>query len=248
MFINTTFSRSKLTLAAVAAFGSLAMAVPASAATLVQYDFTGNVGNEASEPASFSATNVSGVAFTRGAGLNTPSGSDAFASSGWSAYAASPTDFLTFGLNIASGYTASVNQLVFAARSSNTGPGDLALLAAIDGGAFNQIATFTQSAENVLNRTLNFSSIEGTSSVVFRIVANSARAANGTTLATGGTFRVQNSVGTTASPFSINGTVSAVTAAVPEPATWALMLVGFGLVGGAMRRRNSKVSTTVTYA
>lgn len=34
-------------------------------------------------------------------------------------------------------------------------------------------------------------------------------------------------------------------AGVPEPAAWALMLAGFGLVGGAMRRR-SKVS--VTYA
>jgi len=34
--------------------------------------------------------------------------------------------------------------------------------------------------------------------------------------------------------------------AVPEPATWAMMLMGFGLVGGAMRRR--KVSTSVTFA
>ncbi len=31
--------------------------------------------------------------------------------------------------------------------------------------------------------------------------------------------------------------------AVPEPASWALMIVGFGLVGGAMRRR----ATTVTF-
>ncbi|NJC34910.1 hypothetical protein GGR88_002424 [Sphingomonas jejuensis] len=33
--------------------------------------------------------------------------------------------------------------------------------------------------------------------------------------------------------------------AVPEPATWAMMIGGFGLVGGAMRRRRS-VGTTVT--
>lgn len=35
-----------------------------------------------------------------------------------------------------------------------------------------------------------------------------------------------------------------VTPSVPEPATWAMMIVGFGLVGGAMRRRK----TTVAFA
>jgi hypothetical protein len=30
----------------------------------------------------------------------------------------------------------------------------------------------------------------------------------------------------------------AVAGAVPEPATWAMMIVGFGLIGGAMRRRS----------
>ena len=42
---------------------------------------------------------------------------------------------------------------------------------------------------------------------------------------------------------STSGRVSIVEAAVPEPATWALMIAGFGLVGGAMRRRRiAKVS------
>ncbi len=31
-------------------------------------------------------------------------------------------------------------------------------------------------------------------------------------------------------------------AAVPEPASWALMIAGFGLVGGAMRRRTAQVT------
>jgi len=31
-------------------------------------------------------------------------------------------------------------------------------------------------------------------------------------------------------------------AAVPEPATWAMMITGFGLVGGALRRRQPKVA------
>jgi PEP-CTERM motif len=34
-------------------------------------------------------------------------------------------------------------------------------------------------------------------------------------------------------------------AAIPEPSTWAMMIFGFGLVGGAMRRR---IRTTVTFA
>lgn len=39
-------------------------------------------------------------------------------------------------------------------------------------------------------------------------------------------------------------TVSTV-AAIPEPATWAMMAVGFGLAASAMRRR--KVTTRVSY-
>lgn len=31
---------------------------------------------------------------------------------------------------------------------------------------------------------------------------------------------------------------SPTTAAVPEPASWAMMLAGFGIVGGALRRRS----------
>lgn len=36
-----------------------------------------------------------------------------------------------------------------------------------------------------------------------------------------------------------------VTSGVPEPTTWAMMIVGFGLIGGGMRRR---ITARVTYA
>ena len=43
-----------------------------------------------------------------------------------------------------------------------------------------------------------------------------------------------------------NIVVNGIAAAVPEPATWAMMLVGFGLAGSAMRRR--KTIGRISYA
>ncbi len=40
----------------------------------------------------------------------------------------------------------------------------------------------------------------------------------------------------------VSYSASNATAAVPEPATWAMMIAGFGLVGGAMRRRKTAVA------
>lgn len=44
-----------------------------------------------------------------------------------------------------------------------------------------------------------------------------------------------------------NFAVGAQSSAVPEPAAWAMMLLGFGMIGYAMRKR-SNVRTTVSYA
>lgn len=41
--------------------------------------------------------------------------------------------------------------------------------------------------------------------------------------------------------------VSSVTSPVPEPATWAMMIVGFGAIGGTMRRKR-KVNASVSFA
>lgn len=249
MLVDVNFSaRVKATLAGAAAFGLLAMPNFASAATLVQYNFSGNVGNEAFEPASSASANVIGLNFARGTGLNAPSGANAFNSAGWGVYATNPNDYLTFGLSTLSGYTATVNQLVFSSRSSNTGPRNLALLAAVNGTDFQQVAAFAQTSDGDMNWLLNFAPLTGVSDVIFRIVATSSTSANGGTLASGGTFRVENYAGTPASPFSINGDVFPnVAAAVPEPASWVMMIVGFGLIGFAARRR-SAIKTTVSYA
>jgi hypothetical protein len=46
-----------------------------------------------------------------------------------------------------------------------------------------------------------------------------------------------------ASAFTVTSVVP--TPAVPEPASWAMMIAGFGLIGGAMRRRVARVSFAV---
>ncbi len=53
-------------------------------------------------------------------------------------------------------------------------------------------------------------------------------------------------LGVTAADFAIDRVY--VTAAVPEPSTWALMLLGFGAVGGAMRMKRRKTNTALSYA
>jgi len=45
----------------------------------------------------------------------------------------------------------------------------------------------------------------------------------------------------------IQGAGLAPVAAIPEPATWAMMIMGFGVVGSAMRR-SRKVSTRIRFA
>ena len=45
---------------------------------------------------------------------------------------------------------------------------------------------------------------------------------------------------------TLSGTAVMVAPGVPEPSTWAMMIIGFGAVGGAVRR--SKARTTFTFA
>ena len=59
-----------------------------------------------------------------------------------------------------------------------------------------------------------------------------------------GTFLLTEFGGTGTYTLTISNPAAA---AVPEPATWAMMLAGFGMVGVGLRRR-SAVKTRLTYA
>ena len=54
--------------------------------------------------------------------------------------------------------------------------------------------------------------------------------------------RVVLGVNVTGTSANIDNLVVNVAAAVPEPASWAMMVGGFGMLGAAMRRRKVNVS------
>lgn len=62
------------------------------------------------------------------------------------------------------------------------------------------------------------------------------------------TLRGFDTVNGSAETYNLNNAQFGVLSAVPEPGTWAMMLLGIGGVGFAMRRRTSKVNARARFA
>lgn len=64
-----------------------------------------------------------------------------------------------------------------------------------------------------------------------------------------GTYRIrlQGTPGTTNGGFGGDVAFTAASA-VPEPGTWLMMLVGFGLLGGALRRKRQTIGARINFA
>lgn len=92
---------------------------------------------------------------------------------------------------------------------------------------FNTILTGTQEFRNLLNQSI----VAGGTNTLF--VAGIVGAPNSTTPAN--------------ASFTGNLSFASVNSAVPEPATWAMMMLGFGGMGFAMRRRN-RTSARIRFA
>ena len=104
-------------------------------------------------------------------------------------------------------------------------------------------------------RNVQFSKYGGVSrfyiSDLFGLAVNDSffqtNVANSTASFTPGTYSAysEGDLGGTA-PFLIN--VGPLAGAVPEPATWLMMICGFSFAGAALRRRKSAVGTAVRFA
>lgn len=214
----------KTALIAIAATSGAAMAQ----VTLTEWDVVGQPGSQVTQPATFSAANVTGETATRFG--NTPStGSNAFTGNNWSV-----GGYFAFGVTIDAGYQADLDTLFIGTRSSGTGPGFLGLYSSLDGFA-NPIFNFVQSGSSFLNSAVDLSSLGTvTGNVEFRVVVQNDANANGTgSIAGTGSFRITNYFvdGTFDRNWQITGEVSL----IPSPASASLLALG-GLVATRRRR------------
>lgn len=130
-----------------------------------------------------------------------------------------------------------------------SGPGGTIGDATLDGGnssthGFASLASLPTGATAVLNNgtsgnIVDFFYKQGAGSVYYSSIPLDFYLAGGGSALAGGNFRNIYTPNVVAQAVSL-------AAPVPEPATWALMLGGFGILGGALRRRRQSV--TVTYA
>lgn len=149
--------------------------------------------------------------------------------------------------------------------------GDAAALYLIANGAGNASTIWQQSVSVTANSTYNFSvfaantccnanqappnfselSLQADSGSGFVSVAEFTLSGVGTWLSTGGNFTagssnvvlriVNNNTIAGGNDFALDD-ISLTAVAVPEPATWGLMVAGFGLVGAGMRRRSRAIA------
>lgn len=115
-----------------------------------------------------------------------------------------------------------------------------AISGSLNGSAINGLSGF-QGSDNFFYKTGNFVDNSGLGFTT----------AGGTSASLYFASTVSRYQLTTTSPFStgyVTATATLVPAPVPEPATWAMMLAGFGTIGAAVRRRRPAMTRVAAVA
>jgi hypothetical protein len=165
-----------------------ALTTLAEAQTLTQWALFQEPGNQVATPASNNAAGVTGLDMTRGPGINPSAANNSISANGWQNLTAD--DYFSFGFTVDAGFNVDLDELWIATRSSNTGPGFLALRSSVDGFT-SDVANFVQSGTLFTNSIVDLSAFTGlTGTVEFRIYAQNDISANGGTIGSSGTLRI----------------------------------------------------------
>lgn len=227
-----------------AAVVAMSLSASAGAVTVAQWDFESTTPADASNVVSYpnaiapaiGSGNASGVHVSSATDWTTPAGNgsaNSFSSNEWAV-----GDYYQFQTSTI-GYVDI--SLSWDQTSSNTGPRDFKLSYSTNGSSFTDFSNYSVLANASPNPVWNASTssslysfsydlsaitaLDNQPNVYFRLVGVSTVAANGGTVASGGTDRVDN--------FMIAA------APVPEADTYAMLLAGLGLVGFMVRRRKA---------
>lgn len=188
---------------------------------LVNYNFAGEPGSQASTSANVVESGLTASVFTRGSGISPNAGNNSINSSGWDA---GENRYYTFGFTVASGKLVDLTTLEFGSFSSGTGPAYFALRYNKDGFS-SDLATWTNTSTRI-DRVIDLSSLKNLSGEVeFRIVITSQTNVNGGTIASTGTSRITNffpaNLGASINGFIKNGSGVAVPAFTLDPTSLA---------------------------
>lgn len=197
----------------------------AQAEIITDWELDGASGNELAIQADNNAVNIVGSDLTRGAGVSASNAGNTFSSRDWDDR--TQDEFFSFGFEVGAGFAVDLTNLTITIRSSNKGPDDLGLFYSGDSFAAS-LYDFDQPGTNNNSQAIDLSALSGLTGLVeFRILALNDHSADGSTITSGGTLRITNTL-------AFNGAVNP----VPEPASDAMFLVGLGLLGWFVRRKS----------